>query len=536
MKGNDWMNEAWYAEKLNDRLYPKELVLGETLRRNAQRFPQRPAVVYQDRSRTYRELNTRVNRLANSMLKLGIRKGDVIGIFSHNSDHYVETGYAIAKTGCIFIPINFRLVGPEVEYILNFNEAAAVFVDFPVLEVILSIRSSLKAKHIIVMRPQGPLPDGVVSFDDLIASGSEAEPDVDVWEGDFVGLAQTGGTTGRPKGVMFTHRVACSIIYQVCYTHNYLETDRGLHAMPSYSSAGIAYDWGATPFHGGTIHIATLPPFDPVGILEIIHKEKINHLTLTPIMLEFLIAFLDASPGKYDMSSVRTLISVGAPTSVRVREAAVKHFGQTVYVEYSATEMGVATMLKPDEVLKYPESCGRQALGQEIRIIDDKGRELPRGQIGEIAVAGIMATAGYNKNPDATRQALHGRFLGIGDMAYMDEAGYVYIVDRKSDMIISGGMNIYPAEIEVVMIGNSKIAEVAVIGVPDEQWGENVKAIVRITPGQTTTEEEIIEWCRGKMAGYRIPKSVDFIDDFPRTAAGKVQKSVLRKKYWGGWP
>ncbi|MGD0277008.1 MAG: AMP-binding protein, partial [Syntrophales bacterium] len=315
-----------------------------------------------------------------------------------------------------------------------------------------------------------------------------------------------------------------------------LETDRGLHAMPSYSSAGIAYDWGATPFHGGTIHIATLPPFDPVGILEIIHKEKINHLTLTPIMLEFLIAFLDASPGKYDMSSVRTLISVGAPTSVRVREAAVKHFGQTVYVEYSATEMGVATMLKPDEVLKYPESCGRQALGQEIRIIDDKGRELPRGQIGEIAVAGIMATAGYNKNPDATRQALHGRFLGIGDMAYMDEAGYVYIVDRKSDMIISGGMNIYPAEIEVVMIGNSKIAEVAVIGVPDEQWGENVKAIVRITPGQTTTEEEIIEWCRGKMAGYRIPKSVDFIDDFPRTAAGKVQKSVLRKKYWGGWP
>jgi long-chain acyl-CoA synthetase len=304
--------------------------------------------------------------------------------------------------------------------------------------------------------------------------------------------------------------------------------------MPSYSSAGIAYDWGATLFHGGTIYIATLPPFDPVGILEIIHREKINHLTLAPIMLEFLIAFLDASPGKYNMSSVGTLISVGAPTPLRVREAAVKYFGNTVYVEYSATEMGVATILKPDEVLKYTESCGRQALGQEIRIIDDKGNELPRGQIGEIAVAGIMATSGYNKNPDATRQALHGRFLGIGDMAYMDEEGYVYIVDRKSDMIISGGMNIYPAEIEAVMIGNPSIAEVAVIGVPDEQWGENVKAIVRLTPGQAATETEIIEWCRGKMASYRIPKSVDFIDDFPRTAAGKVQKSVLRKKYWEG--
>ena len=534
MFGNEWMKEDWYAEKMKDVQYPRELVIGETLRRNAQRFPDRLAIVYRDRKWTYAQLHERSNRLANALIKLGIRKGDVVGIFSHNQDRYVEAGYSITKAGGAFIPINFRLVGHEVEYILNHNDAVAVLVDFPVLEVISSIRDRLKAKHIIVMRPEGALPKGMIDYDELLDSGSADEPPVRVWEGDLVALAQTGGTTGRPKGVLITHRSALSIIYQVCFVHRYQETDRGLHCLPSYSSAGIAYDWGATLFHGGTIYLSTLPPFNPAEILEIIHRERINHLTVAPIMLDFLILTLEASPGKYDVSSVRTLISAGAPTLPHTRDGAIKHFGQVLYVEYSATEMGVATLLTPDEVLKYPQSSGRQAMGQEVRIVDDKGNELPRGEIGEIAVAGSMVTAGYNKNPDATRQSIYGRFLGIGDMAYLDKEGYIYIVDRKSDMIISGGMNIYPAEIEVVMIQNPKIMEVAVIGVPDERWGENVKAVIRLHQGVEATEAEIIEWCKGKMAGYRVPKSVDFVEDYPRTAAGKVQKSVLRKKYWEG--
>lgn len=532
MFGNKWMKEKWYAEKLRDVQYPRELVIGETLRRNAQRFPDRLALVYQDRKWTYAQLHERSNRLANSLIKLGIKKGDVIGVFSYNQDRYVESGYGISKAGGAFIPINFRLVDHEVEYILNHNDAAAVFVDFPILETISSIRKKIKAKHIVVMRPEGPLPEGMIDYDELIDSGSPEEPPVHVWEGDLVALAQTGGTTGRPKGVMVTHRSALSIINQVCFVHKYQETDRGLHCLPSYSSAGIAYDWGATIFHGGTVYLSTLPPFNPAEILEIIHTERINHTTVAPIMLDFLILTLESSPGKYDVSSIRTLISAGAPTLQPTREGAIKHFGEVLYVEYSATETGVATLLYPDEVLKYPGSSGRQAMGQEIRIIDPNGNEMPEGEIGEISVAGSMVTAGYNKNPEATKQAIHGRFLGIGDMAYKDKDGYIYIVDRKSDMIISGGMNIYPAEIETVMIQNEKVLEIAVIGVPDEQWGESVKALIRLNPGQESTEEEIIGWCKGKMASYRIPKSVEFVDDFPRTAAGKVQKSVLRKKYW----
>jgi long-chain acyl-CoA synthetase len=375
----------------------------------------------------------------------------------------------------------------------------------------------------------------MLSYDELAATGSEEEPGVDVWEGDTILLAQTGGTTGRPKGVIVTHRSMCSIIYQICFIHNYREEDHGLQAMPSYSSAGIAYDWGATLFHGGSLFIAPLPPFDPAAILDIITREKINHLTLAPVMLDFILMVLGANPGKYDVSSVRTVICAGAPTLPRTREAAVKVFGEgALYVEYSATEMGVATCLKPHEVLKYPLSSGRAALGQEVKVIGPDGRELPRGEVGEIVLAGSMVTPGYNKNPEANRSSFHGRFLGIGDMGFMDEDGYVTIVDRKSDMIISGGSNIYPAEIEEVMIKNDKIAEVAVIGVPSEQWGESVKALVRLQPELEATPEEIIEWCSGKMAGYRIPRSVEFVADYPRTAAGKIQKAELRKKYWEG--
>lgn len=529
------MIEDWYQEKDKENRYPKELVMGEFLRRNADRFPDRTAVVYGDRRYTYREFNTRVNRLANALLTLGLKKGQRVGIFAHNSDRCVEAALAVAKIGCVFIPVNFRLVGHEVEYILNFSEAEAVFVDWPVLNVIQEIRGNLQAKRIIVMRPEGPVPEGMLSYDELAASGSGEEPDVDVWEGDSVGLAQTGGTTGRPKGVLITHRSVCSIIYQICFIHNYREEDHGLQAMPSYSSAGIAYDWGATLFHGGTLFIAPLPPFDPAAILDIITREKINHLTLAPVMLDFILMVLGSAPGKYDVSSVRTVICAGAPTLPRTREAAVKVFGENaLYVEYSATEMGVATCLKPSEVLKHPLSSGRAALGQEVKVIGLDGRDLPRGEVGEIVVAGTMVTSGYNKNPEANRSSFHGRYLGIGDMGFMDEEGYITIVDRKSDMIISGGANIYPAEIEEVMIKNGKIAEVAVIGVPDEKWGESVKALVRLQPNQEATPEEIIEWCKGKMAGYRVPKSVEFVADFPRTAAGKVQKAVLRKQYWEG--
>jgi long-chain acyl-CoA synthetase len=302
-------------------------------------------------------------------------------------------------------------------------------------------------------------------------------------------------------------------------------------ALPAYSSAGVAYDWGATLYHGGSLYVFPSRGFDPVKLLEAIDRDKINHLTLAPVMLKAILSVPEEVRAKFDISSLHSLLVVGAATPEADRQAALKYFGEILYFQYSASEHGVATLLRPEEIMQHPGSSGRAALNQEVKVVDEKGNEVPRGEMGEVVVAGTPVSLGYYKNPEANRDGFFGRFLGIGDMGYMDDEGHVYLVDRKSDMIISGGINIYPAEIEAVMVNHPQIAEVAIIGVPDEKWGESVKAVVRLMEGATLTEKELIEWCQGKMAGYRIPRSVDFVTDFPRTAAGKVQKKVLRQQY-----
>ncbi len=510
---------------------PKANVMGEIFRLSTYRVPNRPALIFEGREFTYRELDARINRVANALLGLGVRKGDQIGIFGHNSNVWLECYLGQARAGCSGLPINFRLVGHEVEYILNFGEAAVLFIDQPLLEVIKDVRSKLKVKQIVVMR--GPAPDGMITYDDFLKDASDEPPDVDVQESDLSFMAQTSGTTGRPKFVMHTHRSGGEIIRNVAFAHDYREDDIDLMVLPAYSSAAFGYDFCPTFWHGGTVIVAPLPPFDPVAVLELVDKYKVNRMTMAPVMLDAILFLVpEEVKAKYDISSLRNVLSVGAPTEMHTREAAIKYFGEVLYVNYSASELGLATVLKPHEVLAHPKSSGRCAVGMEIKIMDDEYNELPPGEIGEIMGGGVMVCQGYFKDPEATKAATHGRFMGLGDMGYVDEEGYLYVVDRKSDMIVSGGMNIYPAEIEAVMIGHPKIAEVAVIGVPDEKWGQSVKAVIVPAPGEEITEEEIIEWCRGKMAGYRLPRSVDFVSEFPKTPTGKIKKKILRDTYW----
>lgn len=512
---------------------PTANLLGQYLRRSADRFPNRTAIKYEDREFTYREFNARVNRLANGLLKLGVQKGDAISIFGHNSDTWIEVAMATLKIGAAGVPVNFRLVGPELEYIVNFSESVVLFIDEGLLDTIADIRPDLNVKHIIVMR--GTAPEGMLSYDEVFESGTGEEPDVEVVETDVSFMAQTSGTTGRPKFVIHTHRSTGEIVRNVAFAHGYREDDRVLMLLPAYSSAAAGYDWGPTFWHGGTLVVSPLPPFNPVDVLQLVDKEKINRLVMAPIMLDAILFFVpDEIKQSIDVSSVKTIISVGAPTEPHTREAAVKYFGEVLYTDYSASELGLGTVLKPDEVLKYAKSSGRVAVGMELKLVDNEGNEVPQGEVGEIVAGGTMVSHGYLKNPEATKAATFGRYMGLGDMAYMDEDGYIYVVDRKSDMIVSGGMNIYPAEIEAVMVDHPAIAEVAVIGAPDEKWGQSVKALIIKAPGAEVSEDEIIEWCKGKMAGYRVPRSVDFMTEFPKTPTGKVQKKILREKYWEG--
>ncbi len=511
----------------------KSNVLGEIFRMSAQRVPDRPAVIFEDRVSTYREMDAKINRVANALLRLGVEKGDRVGLFGHNTDIWLECAMGQARAGCSGIPINFRLVGHEVEYILNFSEAKVLFIDEALLGVIEEVRPKLKVKHIVVMR--GKAPEGTLSYEAFLDGAPDTPPPVEVLESDLSFMAQTSGTTGRPKFVMHTHRSGGEIIRNVAFAHDYREDDVDLLVLPVYSSAAFGYDFGPTFWHGGTVVVSPLPPFDPVKVLELVDRHKVNRMTMAPIMLDaILLGVPEEVRSRYDLSSLRNVLAVGAPTEPHTRKAALEVFGEILYVDYSASELGLGTVLRPNEVLKYPKSSGRCAVGMEIKIVDDQGNELPRGEVGEIVGGGVMVCLGYYKNPEATEAARYGRFMGLGDMGYLDEEGYLYVVDRKSDMIVSGGMNIYPAEIEAVMIGHPKIAEVAVIGVPDEKWGQSVKAVVIPAPGVEVTEEEIIEWCRGKMAGYRIPRSVDFVSELPKTPTGKVKKKVLRESYWKG--
>ena len=525
------MVESGLVDREHELRFPRANVAGDFLRRSAERFAHRTAIKFEDRSFSYPEFNARVNRFANGLIDLGVRKGDRVSLFAHNSDTWIEAFLGGSRCGAVGIPVNFRLVGPELEYIVNFSESKVLIVDHALLPVIKDVLPNLKTEHVIVIH--GEAPNGMLAYDEVFSRGSEEEPEVDVWEGDLSFMAQTSGTTGRPKFVIHTHRSAGEIFRNVAFSHEYREEDTDLVLLPCYSSAAAGYNWGPTLWYGGTLVVSPLPPFDPVNVLKLVEKEKVNRLVMAPIMLDALLFLVpDEVKQSVDVSSIRSVLSVGAPTEPHTREAARKYFGDVLFVDYSASELGLGTVLKPSEVLKYPKSSGRPAVGMELKIVDDQGQELPRGEIGEIVAGGAMVSQGYYKNPEATREATHGRFMGLGDMAYMDEEGYIYVVDRKSDMIVSGGMNIYPAEIEAVMIGHPAIAEVAVIAVPDDKWGQSVKALVIKAQGVEITEEEIIEWCRGNMAGYRVPRSVDFVTEFPKTPTGKVQKKILREPYW----
>lgn len=513
---------------------PKELVWGELLRRNAAKWPNKVAVTYLDQKWTYRELNSRANRLANALAKQGLKKGDKVSIFLYNSIEFAEIIFGIFKAGGVIVPINYRLVASDIEYLANHNEVSFFFVGTPLLDRLEGVNFE-KMRQVIVVGEKAQ--KGMIALEELmVSSPSDDEPTVDVWEGDTCFLITTGGTTGKPKAAIHNHRSICGIYHQqVPYYHDHSIGDRGMVCLPMYSAGGMGYDFGSTLLRGGTLYIIPFNPFDPVLALETIDKEKINHTTMAPSMLRAILALPEEVRSKYDVSSLKSLAVVGAPTDSKTREDAVRHFGEVIFVDYSASELGLVSTLRPEEMLKYPTSSGRVVSPQEVRIIDNDGNELPRGEVGEIAVSSELIFQGYYNDPEITAQTFHGRFAGIGDVGYMDDDGYIYVVDRKKDMIISGGSNIYPAEIEGKILNHPKIAEVAVIGVPDEKWGEAVLALVKLKPEMAATPEEIITWCRGKMAGYIIPKKVEFVTDFPMTAAGKIQKNVLRERYWQGY-
>jgi fatty-acyl-CoA synthase len=496
--------------------------LGNMLTRRALLTPDREALVCEDVRLTFSELNARANKLANTMKEMGIGLGDRVCILAFNEPEYFEMYYGLGKIGAILVPINYRLAGPEMQFIISDCSPKAMVLGPEYVDIVDSIRKDLPIKDYAVISSEPP--EWAQSYETMISDVSDAEPEITGGDDDTLTILYTSGTTGRPKGAELTH--ANFFWSSVNGAATLMGTgDTILVALPLFHVGAL----GGVPMyiHRGqrTILLKTL---DPQRFLELIQEEKVTAFGSVPALLDFLKLVPDFE--KYDWSSVKLILVYAAPVPVTL----IKEYAESgieVRQLYGMTECSTGTVLDPENALTKAGSCGRPFFHTDIRIVDGQNNDVGPEVKGEILMRGPVVMKGYWNRPDATAEAIVDGWLHSGDIARVDEDGFYYIMDRKKDMIISGGENIYPAEIEDALLGNPKVGDVAVIGYAHEKWGEAVKAIIVVKPGEELTEEELIGWCKGKIGSYKIPKTVIITDAIPRTPTGKILKTDLRETY-----
>ena len=507
------------------------MYLVQGLNRAATVNPSGLATVFRDRRRNWAESAARIFRLAGGLPTLGINRGDRVAILALNSDYYFEALFAAPAAGAVIVPINTRLAPPEIAFILEDSGAKALLVDDTFVPMIERIPGLSLATQLIYIG-DGPVPAGMRSFEALL----DSNPVTDGAAGgdDLAGIFYTGGTTGRSKGVMLSHRNLVSNAAMVVPAVGYGPDSVYLHAAPMFHLADGMSTFGLTML-GGT-H-AFVPRFDPVEVLAEIARNRVTHTVLVPTMINTLVNHPDITT--YDVSSLLVIPHGGSPIqeAVEAKAKAVLPGVRLLHV-YGMTEAAplVTAMDEPPEPnSERVRSCGRPALLVDVRIADPNDNEVPRGMVGEVQVRGPNIMLGYWNQPEASRIALRGGWYHTGDGGRMDEEGYVYIVDRLKDMIITGGENVYSAEVENAIATHDDVAEVAVIGIPDERWGEAVHAVVVPRAGRTLTPEQIVAHCRGLIAGYKCPRSVEIrTTSLPLSGAGKVMKTQLREPFWAG--
>ncbi|MBN2031665.1 MAG: long-chain-fatty-acid--CoA ligase [Deltaproteobacteria bacterium] len=512
--------------------------VGDIIRRSALRFPDKTAMVFGTKSMSYRVFNERINRLANRLLKMGLRKGDRIAALLHNGPEFFEIYYASAKVGGIFVPVNNLLRPTELKQILEYVDPRFLFFDSDYESVIgTAIDDGDAIEYQIAL---GSPASGLFKrYEELIEKGEPEEPKVPISDDDVVSIFLTSGTTGRPKGAMRTHRHVYIDVLVGAIELSLRHDDRALMVFPFYHVT-----WEDNMRHvlmANTIVIRKEGSFDAKEVLGLLEAHQITVCQLVPTMISTILQIEDLE--KYDLSRLRLLTYTASPMPVELLKRTMRRFKCQFMQFYGQTETGpLTTVLRPeDHVLEGSEaqsaklaSAGRTILNYEARIVDPKGRDLPAGEVGELIVRSESMTIGYWRLPEETEKAIKDGWLHTGDFARLDEEGYVYIVDRKNDMIISGGKNIYPREIEEVLYRHDAVLEAAVIGVPDDHWGESVRALVVLKPGRKASEADIVSFCRQNLASYKKPRWIEFREELPKNPTGKILKRVIRDEYWKG--
>lgn len=511
--------------------------IGKLLSRSAETFPNNLAIAHGPRRFTYARFNARANRLANALYKLGIAQGDNVALLQYNTPEMLESIFACFKAGCGAVPINWRLHPNEFAFIIDHSEAKAVILSPEFNDSIMDIRGRIKkAQHLITLSgAEGELLD----YENLIFTESEKFADAEVQADDLAWLFYTSGTTGMPKGAMLTHRnlLAMTMNFYADICPGFGPDDVVLHAAPLSHGSGCY----ALPNIGKAAAniILESQAFDPELIFKTIQEYRVTNMFAAPTMIKLMVE--SPAVDRYDHSSLRALNYGGAPMLLGDLKEAMRKLGPCLVQLYGQAESPMTITYLPSrdhmlegsaEQMERLSSAGFPRTDVEVKIFDADDQELSPGEKGEIVTRSDLVMKGYWRNPEATEETLKNGWLHTGDVGYMDESGYLFIMDRSKDMIISGGENIYPREIEEVLIRHPAVREVAVIGVPDARWGEAVKAIVSLVERESATEDDLIAFCKDHMASYKKPKSVDFVDELPKNNYGKILKRELRTKYW----
>ena len=511
------------------------MYLTQGLHRSVQQSPERTAVVFGERSETFRELHGRVARLAGALRKLGMKPGERVAMLALNSDRYIEYLLGTWWGGGAVNPVNIRWSVAEIVYSLDDCDTGILIVDDHFLPMAPTIADSARRRPVLIYAGEGATPSGMLSYEQLIAYTAPVD---DAFRGsdDLAAIMYTGGTTGKPKGVMQSHlNLWSSTVSRMAEFRHFEGTTVSLHAAPLFHIAAMARAVGHIV--AGDTHVV-LPTFDPRAVLDTIERHKVEELLLVPTMLQ---AVLDhANFRTRDLSTLKRIYYGASPISAAVLDKALAALpGIEFYHAYGLTEASPVVSVNPPinhsaaaRASGLYRSAGRAALGVAVKIVDENDVEVPRNTIGEIVVRGANVMQGYWNRHEETAQTLRNGWLHTGDGAYMDDDGYLFIVDRMKDMIVTGGENVYSAEVESVLSRHPAVVQCAVIGIPNARWGEAVHAVVVVRPGSNPSGEDLREHCRQFIAGYKCPKSVEFRPAMPLSAAGKILKRDLRAPYW----
>jgi fatty-acyl-CoA synthase len=534
----------------NNHLEEKDCLMFEPLsplhflRRAARLFPDKTAVVDGAYRFTYRTLAARVNRLANALRQMGVEKNDKVAVLSPNTHRMLETFFAVPQLGAVLTPLNYRLTTPEFAYILEHSETKVVLVDWEYAHQLAPIVEQLKGvQHYVVLRdteePTANLP--AHDYEAILTAASPEFPQpVEIAETDMATLNYTSGTTARPKGVMLSHRACTTNVINYIVALDVRPTDVYLHTLPMFHANGWGGIWALAGLGGTQI---CLRKVEAEPIFQLMEREGITLACAAPTVLVTLATFEKARDYRL-APGIRIGTGGAAPAAAVLRN--MEALGIEVIHLYGLTETGpflTSCEWQPAwndlEVSQRYRLKARQGIGQlltDVRVMDEQMHEVPMDgkTIGEIVARGNNIMDGYYKQPEETAEVMRGGWFHTGDLAVVHPDGYIEVVDRAKDVIISGGENISSVEVEAMLYEHPAVLEAAVVGVPDSKWGEVPKALVVLKPGQQADAQELISFCRERMAHFKAPKSVEFLDDLPKTATGKVQKFALRQRYWEG--